>query len=235
MRAGKMTESATRPRQAGHAGLGALLDQPLLGSIWRRRTHRVSRGSSIDAGSMSWTSPEQRAPLTELEEAVLIALTGCTGLTMPDRPFTDPRDGRPIMAKPNLNMVGRTAGSPDNAQGTHFIMINDTGTYFLRKLPPPGDGATEFGAGTLIARAEQAKVRLLGHRVDVPGGDRDFPAYLDSNRFLSNLPGTTIMFPVVDLSRQYINGLMYLLTQPDGARPVIVDDRNFYRPAGVKK
>ena len=29
--------------------------------------------------------------------------------------------------------------------------------------------------------------------------------------------------------------MMYLLTQPDGARPTIVDDRNFYRPAGVKK
>jgi hypothetical protein len=28
---------------------------------------------------------------------------------------------------------------------------------------------------------------------------------------------------------------MYLLTQPAGARPTIVDDRNFYRPAGVKK
>ncbi|TGQ54052.1 hypothetical protein EN854_33210, partial [Mesorhizobium sp. M4B.F.Ca.ET.211.01.1.1] len=40
---------------------------------------------------------------------------------------------------------------------------------------------------------------------------------------------------VVDLSRQYINGMMYLLTQPDGARPNIVDDRNFYRSAGVKR
>ena len=29
--------------------------------------------------------------------------------------------------------------------------------------------------------------------------------------------------------------MMYLLTQPDGARPAIVDDRNFYQPAGVKK
>ena len=41
------------------------------------------------------------------------------------------------MAKPNLTMAGRTAGSPDNAQGTHFFLINDSGTYFLRKLPPP--------------------------------------------------------------------------------------------------
>ncbi len=64
---------------------------------------------------------------------------------------------------------------------------------------------------------------------------RDFPAYLDSNRFLSNRPGTTVFFPVVDLSHQYINGLMYLLTQPEKARPAIIDDRNFYRPAGTKE
>jgi hypothetical protein len=218
-----------------HPGLDALFSRPLLETIWRRRTHRVSRGSSVTAGSMSHESTQPRMPLSELEEAVLIALTGCTGLTMPDRPFADPRDGKPIMSKPNLNMVGRTAGSPDNAQGTHFFLINDSGTYFLRKLPPADDGASPFDPEVLIARANQAKVRILDHRVDVPDGNRDFPAYLDSNRFLSNLPGTTILFPVVDLSRQYINGMMYLLTQPEGARPTVVDDRNFYRVAGVKR
>ncbi|MFI9203159.1 hypothetical protein [Streptomyces sp. NPDC053048] len=228
-----MTDRTNAP---GRAGLDALMERPLLASIWHRRTHRVSRGSSVEAGSMSWTSTEPRTPLTELEEAVLIAMTGCTGLTMPDRPFADPRDGKPIMAKPNLHMTGRTAGSPDNAQGTHFFLINDTGTYFLRTLPPPPDGSpAALDPESLCARAAQAKVRLLDHRIDVPHGNRDFPAYLDSNRFLSNLPGTTVLFPVVDLSRQYINGMMYLLTQPEGARPTIVDDRNFYRPAGVKK
>jgi hypothetical protein len=217
-----------------HAGLAALMQRPLIETIFRRRTHRVSRGSSLTAGSMTYTSTQPRTPLSELEEAVLISLTGCTGLTMPDRPFADPRNGTPIMAKPNLNMAGRTAGSPDNAQGTSFFLINDTGTYFLRKLPP-GDGSSLLDVDQLLARARRAKVRILDHRVDVPDGDRDFPAYLDSNRFLSNLPGTTILFPVVDLSHQYINGMMYLLTQPAGARPTIVDDRNFYRPAGVKR
>jgi hypothetical protein len=228
-----MTDRMTAHRPAG---LDALLDRSLLTSIWRRRTHRVSRGSSVRAGSMSWTSTEPRAPLTELEEAVLIAMTGCTGITMPDRPFADPSDNKPIMAKPNLTMFGRTAGSPDNAQGTHFFLINDAGTYFLRTLPPPEDGVRPpFEPDSLIARAAQAKVRLLDHRLDVPRGMRDFPAYLDSNRFLSNLPGTTILLPVVDLSRQYINGMMYLLTQPEGARPTVVDDRNLYRSAGVRK
>ncbi len=67
----------------------------------------------------------------------------------------------------------------------------------------------------MIARASKAKVRILDRRIDAPT-DREFPAYLDSNRFLSNLPGTTVFFPVVDLSHQYINGMMYLLTQPKG-------------------
>jgi hypothetical protein len=219
----------------GLPGLSALLEQPLVSAIWQRRTHRVSRGSSISAGSMSYESSNPRTPLSALEEAVLISLTGCTGLSMPDRPFADPRNGEPIMAKPNLNMAGRAAGSPDNAQGTHFFLINDSGTYYLRKLAPPEAGGSVFDADTLLARADEAKVKILDHRIDVPDGNRDFPAYLDSNRFLSNLEGTTILFPVVDLSRQYINALMYLLTQPAGARPTIVDDRNFYRPAGVKK
>ena len=67
-----MTESTTT---LGNAGLDALTQLPLLTSIWRRRTHRVSRGSSVEAGSMSWKSSESRTPLTELEEAVLIYLT----------------------------------------------------------------------------------------------------------------------------------------------------------------
>jgi hypothetical protein len=217
-----------------HPGLQALLDRPLLESLWGRRTHRVSRGASVKAGSMSYQSTHPPEPLSELEQAILIAITGCTGLTMPDRPFQDPRTGEVVMAKPNLGMAGRTAGSPDNAQGTHFFLIDDSGTYFLRKLPPP-PAETTFDAQTLIARAREAKVKVLDRRLDVPDGRRDFPAYLDSNRLLSNLPGTTILFPVVDLSRQYINGVMYLLTEPSGARPTMVDDRNFYRVAGVKR
>ena len=104
----------------GHAGLSKLLSRPLIDTIFRRRTHRVSRGAQVVAGSMSYTPDNPPQPLTSLEEALLIATTGCTGLTMPDRPFADPRDATPIMAKPNINMAGRTAGSPDNAQGTYY-------------------------------------------------------------------------------------------------------------------
>src|SRR4029453_6956922 len=161
----------TRGTMSGTHGLDSLKTRSLIDTIWQRRTHRVSRGSDVAAGAMSYKSKNERAPLAALEEALLIAATGCTGLSMPDRPFFDPRNGQPIMAKTNAHMAGRTAGSPDNAQGTHFFMINDSGTYFLRKLPPPEDAtASMFDPETLLARAAQAKVRLLDHRIDVPGG-----------------------------------------------------------------
>ncbi|SDX94202.1 hypothetical protein SAMN05444358_11811 [Ruegeria halocynthiae] len=223
------------PKDGSSKGLDAFLNAPLARTLWNRRTKRVSRGSNVVAGSLSWKSENDRSPLSPLQEAILIAATGASGMTMPDRPFFDDESGNPIMSKPNLLMEGRTAGSPDNAQGTHFFMINDSGTYFLRRLDPVDGGIGNWTPEVLIDRAEQAKVQILDRRLDVPGDMRDFPAYLDANRFLSNTSGSTMFFPVVDLSHQYINALMYLLTQPDKARPVFVDDRNFYQPAGVKK
>ncbi len=61
-----MTDQQTTTQ---HPGLAALSGRPLLETIFGRRTHRVSRGSSISAGSMSYQSAEPRTPLTELEEA----------------------------------------------------------------------------------------------------------------------------------------------------------------------
>jgi hypothetical protein len=59
-------------------------------------------------------------------------------------------------------MVGRSAGSPDNLQGTRFF---------------------------LTTPARDAKVWVLDHRLDVAEGMLAFPAYMDSNRFLSNIAG----------------------------------------------
>ena len=151
-------------------------------------------------------------------------------MTLPDRPFESDDGKNKIMGAPNLNMVGRSASSPDNAQATHFILINDTGTYFLKGIDDDPDRS--FTPENLLRRAALSKQRLLDKRLDF--SDRSFPNYLDSNRFLSNLPGTTILLPFVEMTRQYVNVLMYLLKQPDGHRPAFVDDRNFYCYAGIK-
>jgi TIR domain len=156
---------------------------------------------SVPAGSNSHSSNAKPQPLTELEEAILIAA------------------------------VGRAAGSTDDCPAIHFFLFNDTGTYFIKRLETI-DPAEPITADLLLRRAADCKVKIFDKRPDFP---REFPYYLDSNRFMSNVPGSTILFPVVDTSRQYINALMSSLAQPDGLRPAFRDDRNFYLYAGVRK
>jgi hypothetical protein len=214
-----------------HVGFDEMSKYPLFEALHKRRSRRISLGlPTVPAGSNTYTSNAKPQPLSELEEAVLISATGLTGLTMPDRPFESPT-GEKILGTPNLNFIGRAAGSTDNCQATSFFMLNDSGTYFLKRLDNV-DPTVPITPDLLIQRARASKVQLLDKRLDFP---REFPYYLDSNRFLSNVPGSTMLFPVVDMTRQYINALMYLLTEPDGHRPAILDDRNFYLPAGCFK
>src|SRR5713101_625760 len=214
-----------------HVGFDEMRKYPLFETLFKRRSRRISLGiQSVPAGSNTYTSTAKPQPLSELEEAILIAAVGMTGLTLPDRPF-ETATGEKILGTPNLNFPGRAAGSTDNCQATHFFLFNDTGTYFLKRLDKV-DPTEPLTPDVLVRRAAASKVRISDKRPEFP---REFPYYLDSNRFLSNVPGSTVLFPVVDMTRQYINALMYLLTEPDGHRPAILDDRNFYLPAGVRK
>lgn len=215
-------------------GLERALRYSLFDALRNRRSRRISRGlHEVPAGTLSYTSTEAVQPLSELEEALLILTTGVTGVTMPDMPFKTP-SGEDLVGSPMMEVIGRAASSPDNAQATHFFLINDSGTYLLRR-PKGVDPAAlrgEVTAAKLIALATACKHRVLDRRLDFP---REYPAYFGRNRYVSNVPGSTILFPVVDLTHQYINGMMYLLTEPDGFRPCFIDDWNFYRPAGVSR
>jgi hypothetical protein len=227
-----MDESAKATRD--DTALQAALSYPLFDTFLHRRSRRISKGlKSVPAGSLSYKSTQEAQPLEPIEEALLILATGVTGVTMPDQPFTTP-SGEPLVGSPMVEVNGRAASSPDNAQGTHFFLLNDTGTYFLRRPTDVDPSYFQDGitAAKLIAYAEKCKVRVLDHRLDFP---REYPCYLGRNKYVSNLPGTTILLPIVDLTEQYINGMMFLFTQPDGQRPTFIDDWNFYRSAGLKK
>lgn len=225
---------ATAASTLGQAALEAFLRYPLFDALTQRRSRRISRGiRSVPAGTLSYTSIQESVPLTPLEEALLIVATGVTGVTMPDMPFKT-EDGHDLVGSPMLEVIGRAASSPDNAQATHFFLINDSGTYFLKRPADldPFVLRQPLTPELLIDVAERCKHKVLDRRLDF---SREYPCYFGRNRYVSNVPGSTILVPVVDLTRQYINGLMYLLTQPDGERPTVIDDWNFYRPAGVSK
>lgn len=210
---------------------------PLISAIAGRRSRRVARGVSIAAGELSHTSQNAPAPLDPLEEAMLIVATGITGVVTHDGPLDLPSGGKEL-GTPFLNIMGRSASSPDNVQCVHFLMINDQGTWLIQKLEPAraielyGALPPRWDAWTAehwLAVADACKVRL-GDRLDLP---RRFPYYLGWNKQLSNVPGTTMFLPLVDCTRGYIQALLNLASEPDGQRPLFVDDWQPFRPGSA--
>jgi len=208
---------------------------PLLQSMTGRRSRRVARGTSIDAGELSHVSHNAPLPLTELEEAILIVATGITGVVAHDGPL-ESRDHGAELGTPFLNVIARSAPSPDNSQPTHFVMINDDGIWLLKRPPraevaqmlaglPPRFG--EWSERDWIATAAAVRHRLRSGRLEMP---REFPYYVGWNKQMSNVPGTTIFLPLVDTTRMMINGILNLLAEPDGQRPLFVDDWRGFEP-----
>lgn len=232
------TEAAAQGAGTNAEGLAALFDYPFMSALQERRTRRVARGVSLDAGALSHSSTNQPQRLDPLEEAILITVTGITGMTTHDGPLRRP-DGGPELGSPFLNAMGRSASSADNCQATSFFMINDDGVFLLKK-PPAREMAAllrgtparwaEWSEADWLAAAEAVKVKVYNRRVEFP---RKFPYYLGWNKQHSNVPGTTIFFPVVDLTRQAINVYLILLSEPDGQRPFAIDDWQPFKPKGM--
>jgi hypothetical protein len=229
--------STTQPTRS--PALDALFNYPLMSAITDRRTRRIARGASLVSDGLSYTSPNQPQPLSPLEEAILVVSTGLVGQqTMHDGPLQIPGGGNEL-GTPFLNILSRSASSPDNAQATAFFMLNDEGTWLLKRLngkdglafmsqfPPKWP---DWSDSDWISAAAAIKVKLFDQRLDFP---RQFPYYLGWNKQISNLPGTTIFFPVVDCTRAYINIILNLLSERDGQRPLFIDDWQCFKPADV--
>lgn len=233
-----MADPVIPAKPARSSGIDALFQYPLMSALFDRRTRRIARGTSVLADGLSYTSTNAPAPLSPLEEAVLIVSTGITGSVTHDGPLQIPTGGNEL-GTPFLNALGRAASSPDNSQATSFFMINDEGIFLLKRLEgeealqllgglPPNQA--DWADSDWLAAAQAVKVKLYDQRLEFP---RQFPYYLGWNKQISNRPGTTIFFPVVDCTRGYINIILNLLTEPDGQRPLWVDDWQHFQPADV--
>jgi hypothetical protein len=233
------TTNGAHAHQHSQRALADLFEYPFMSALTERRTRRMPRGVSIDSGPLSHQSKNAPAPLTRLEEAILInCITGITGVTTHDGPLVK-RNGTDELGTPFLHIVARTGSSADNCQATHFFMISDDGIHLLRHptgrealakltaLPPRW---ADWKEEDWIAAAESCKVRVSDKRLDFP---REWPYYLGWNPQMSNMPGTTLFFPVVDCTWQYINALLILAAEPDGKRPILLDDWRQFQPSGA--
>ena len=128
-----------------------------------------------------------------------------------------------------LEVAGRAAPSADNAQAAVFFMVNDEGVWLierprgraavelLRSIPPRWEDRSE---ADWLAFAAAVKHKVHDGRLAFP--ERRWPYYMAWNGQFSNVPGTTCFLPLVDVTRQYINGLLILLSEP--IAPLFVDD-----------
>jgi hypothetical protein len=230
-------KTASPPR---HPGLEAILSYPLLQAINERRTRRVAEGCSILAGPLSHQSTNAPRPLTLLEEAILICCTGLTGVVMHDGPLKKPSGAPEDMGSMFWNILARSGPSADNCQATSLFMINDEGIWLLKRLRGAEAAKlvdslprswTDWTEDDWLSAAAAVKVSIHNSRIDFP---RVFPYYIGWNKQFSNVPGSTIFLPVLDCTRQYINILLNLLSEPNGQRPLVIDDWQRFRPRSWK-
>ncbi len=220
------------------SGRKSVLQYGLFDAIAGRRSRRVARGTSVNSGPMSHQSTNDPVPLTPIQEAMLIACTGMTGISHMDGPL-DIADGTKELGTPFLNLIARAGASPDNSQPTHFFMTNDDGIYLIRRpemqealelmrdLPPRWN---DWQDADWLGFAEAVKVKVHDGRLDFP---REYPFYFGWNRQLSNMPGTTMFLPVTDTTRMIINGTLNILSEPTGMRPLFLDDWRCFHPNSV--
>src|SRR3954453_21695893 len=221
------------------AGLQDFLTYPFAQAIQDRRTRRVAQGTSLEHGAQPYTSSNPPSPLSPLEEAILIASTSITGAVMHDGP-TQKADGSAELGTMFLEVAGRAASSADNAQATSFFMINDEGVWLIKRprgrealelfteVPPRWEDRTE---DDWLSFAGAVKRKVYDGRFAFP--EKQWPYFLRWSGQMTNAPGTTCFLPVVDNTRQYINVLLILLSEPHGKVPLFIDDWQPFRPKGA--
>ena len=218
-------------------GLRDLFSYPLTSALQDRRTRRVAQGVSLAHGAQPYESDHAPSPLSPLEEAILIASTSITGAVMHDGPTARP-DGSREFGTMFLDVAGRAAPSADNAHAALFFMVNDEGVWLIER--PRGRAAVELfqsisprwedrTEADWLAFADAVKRKVYDGRLSFPS--RSWPHYMAWNGQFSNVPGTTCFLPLVDVTRQYINGLLILLSEP--IVPLFVDDWQRFRPRGA--
>jgi hypothetical protein len=134
-----------------------------------------------------------------------------------------------------VNFIGRTVASADAIHGVVVFVMNDQGTWMLKR--PQDYPRTDIPSLIDMSQKQQfvelyecSRVKIADRRVDLP---RQLPYLMPFNTWAANLLGTTYFLAVNDLSGLYINMMLAMFSEDIGF--LMVDDRNGYKPAGVEK
>ncbi len=208
-------------------------DYPLFDALYGRRSRRFAMGFEMNEGPFTYKSQCAPMPLSELEEALLVAAgIGFSGLALWEH--TAPL--------PYRFSEGRTFPSTCRGRRTALFFTNDQGVYVI----DPGAGAPDKmreiesvdGREKVLALYRDHRKTLQQGRLGFP---RRIPPLSGHNLWDSNMPGSTLFMPVCDVSFSLI-GLIAQFVDPNlrrfaaksGRGWYVVDDRYGMRPAGTE-
>jgi hypothetical protein len=211
--------------------LARIAAYPLLTALRQRRSRRFGLGMNMPAGPLAYVSKHAAVPLSENEEAALVfAACGLTGHALADLCYSADGGGS-IMA----GMVARTIASGDGLQTVALAVINDEGTYLVRR---PQD-LPAHSIPELIELGQQDQFLELYQRTRVKIGESRAttptePLFnINANRWSAHARGSTYFLPINDVTLMYINGLLEIFNEHTGA--FALDERNSFRPAGLAR
>ena len=208
---------------------------PFLDALLDRRSRRFGKGMTLDGGPLQYTSALAPEPLTPEEEAAIVfAGAGFTGHALAELPFSHgATDGESGCGNIISHLFGRTMISGDAVHSATLFVMNDEGTWMVRR--PQDFSSPEVLELIALGRARRfldffhaARVKVADTRAAVPRQVPDVPAF---NKWSVNLPGMSYFLPVNDLSAFYINVLLTMFDEEFGF--YVVDDTKRFGPAGI--
>ena len=203
------------------------LEFPLFRAMMGRRSRRFGLGMEIPSGPLKFSSRSAPVPLSELEQALLIAAgTGVTGWNYgvpfgPNQPhehgqFTVRHTGR---TAPTAAGIGTPILFYTDDDGTYVTNTRDVQPSRILELQEIGDDTER-----ILTVCRECTTRLGTSRLDLPAAPGHM---LDPNFWMANAPGSTLFMPVGDASEQVI-GLIALFI----ANGYVLMDDQEKRPAG---
>jgi hypothetical protein len=182
---------------------------PLMEALFGRRARRFGLGMTLPSGPLAYTSPSEPFPLTELEQAILVAsATGVSGWSygVPFGPMTPESH-----AEFTVRFTGRTAPTAAGIGTPALLYTDDHGCYATRTRDVTPERIRELGrieddAERILATVRDATRKIRDTRLDLPASP---PHMLPPNLWMANAPGSTLFMPVGDASEQFL-GLLAL-------------------------
>ncbi len=168
---------------------------PLFQALSQRRARRFGLGYEYAKDeTFRYRSDKHAVPLDDLETALLAwAGHGITGLTL--------GEGQ-VSTGVHSSWNGRSHPSPCNDQRVLLIIVNDSGVYTYE--PPDATQVLEIGSPgdpqKVLDAYRQGLRQVSATRPDFPNA-----SWIAANRWFANKPGSTIFFPVIDLTVEHIN------------------------------